>query len=152
MKNGRFLLVLGCKTGIPLAMESEPVLPPAITFSDGRIRDSETGKLTLMGVFHRIKTTQFPFTAPPFFATVFVTNIRGGVRDLPVKMNIENDQGTAIATVDGVVTATSIVSLREVAEISFPVPAIKFDVAGQYRAVVFIDGEQIGSRGLNIII
>jgi hypothetical protein len=76
-------------------MESEPVLPPAITFSDGKIRDGETGKLTLTGIFHRIKTTQFPFIAPPFFATVFVTNIRGGVRDLPVKMNIEDKREKA---------------------------------------------------------
>jgi hypothetical protein len=133
-------------------MESEPVLPSAITFSDSKIRDSETGKLTLIGVFHQIKTTEVPFVSPPFFATVFITNFRGSIRDLPVRMEILNKSGQTIAKSSGHVSATEKIALREVAEMSFPIPSIRFDVAGHYQAVVFIDEEQIGSRGLNVTI
>src|ERR1700761_1629456 len=72
-------------------MESEPVVPSAITFSDSKIRDSETGKLTLIGVFHQIKATEIPFVSPPFFATVFITNFHGSIRNLPVRMEIKNE-------------------------------------------------------------
>ena len=79
-------------------MDSEPILPSAIIFSDEKIRGQETGKLTLMGIFHCIKTSKFPFTSPAFYATAFVTNIKGRIKQLPVSMNIEDSTGKVIAS------------------------------------------------------
>jgi len=131
-------------------MDSEPVLPSAIIFSDGKIRDAETGKLTLTGIFHRIQASKVPFVSTPFFATVFITNFHGEIRELPVTMNIEDASGQIVATVAGRISATEIVSFRDMAEISFPIAPIEFKVAGHYRTVVLIDGEPVGSRGFNV--
>jgi hypothetical protein len=131
-------------------MDSEPILPSAITFSDEKIRDQETGKLTLVGVFHCIKTTKFPFTAPAFYATAFVTNIKGRIKQLPVSMNIEDSTGNVIASATGHVGGSGIIAPGEVAEISFPIPPIIFNAAGHYKAVVLVNGEASGSRGFNV--
>ena len=132
-------------------MDSEPVLPSAITFSDEKIRDQETGELTLVGIFHCIKTSKFPFTSPAFYATAFVTNIKGRIKQLPVSMNIEDSTGKVIASAPGHVGGSGIIAMGEVAEISFPIPPIVFNAAGHYKAVVLADGEALGFRGFNII-
>jgi hypothetical protein len=131
-------------------MDSEPVLPSAIIFSDEKIRDQETGKLTLVGVFHRIKTAKFPFTAPAFYATAFVTNLKGGIKQRPIIMNIEDSTGKVIASATGHLAGSGIIAAGEVAEISFPLPPIVFSAAGCYKAVVLVDKEALGSRGFDV--
>jgi hypothetical protein len=131
-------------------MDNEPVLPSAITFSDEKIRDQETGKLTLVGVFHCIKTAKFPFTAPAFYATAFVTDIKGGIKQLPVSMNIEDSTGKVIASAAGHVAGSGLIAAGEVTEISFPLPPIVFNAAGRYKAVVLLDKKAIGSRGFEV--
>jgi hypothetical protein len=133
-------------------MDSEPTLPPAIIFSDSAIRDQATGKLTLAGVFQRFKASCIPFTSPAFFATVFVTNIRGKIESLPVTMTIENPSGEVISTATGHVSAASQVGRNDVADIAFPLPPTDFKTAGQYRAVVIIDGERLGNRVFNVML
>jgi hypothetical protein len=131
-------------------MTSEPALSPAIIFSDSAIRDQATGKLTLVGIFQRFETYKTPFTSPPFFATVFVTNIAGKIESLPVTLNIEDASGQVISTATGHVSASSHVSRNQVPEIAFPIPPTLFKAAGQYKAVVLVDGERLGSRTLNV--
>src|SRR5271170_3466790 len=127
-------------------MDSEPVLPPAIIFSDSAIRDQATGKLTLVGIFQRFQSAKIPFTTPPFFATVFVTNIAGEIESLPVTMNIEDSDGKIISTAAGHVSAASLAERNYVPEIAFPLPPTKFLVAGKYKAVVLVDGKPLGYR------
>jgi hypothetical protein len=131
-------------------MDNEPVLPSAITFSDDKIRDQETGKLTLVGIFHCIKTSKFPFTSSAFYATAFVSNIKGGIKQLLVSMNIEDSTGKVIATAPGHVGGSGIIALREVAEISFAMRPIVFNAAGHYKAVVLMDGKALGFRGFDV--
>ena len=127
-------------------MQSELALPPAIVFSDSAVRERATGKLTLAGVFHRFAASQIPFTSPAFFATVFVTNIRGRIQDLPVTMNIEDSSGNVVSSATGSVSSKTEIGLRDVAEISFPIPPTVFDKAGHYKAVVQVDNESLGWR------
>lgn len=127
-------------------MQSEPALPPAIIFSDSAARDQATGKLVLAGVFHRFVASEIPFTSPAFFATVFVTNIRGRIQDLPVTMNIEDSGGNVVSSATGSVSSKTEIGLRDVAEISFPIPPTVFDKAGHYKAVVLVDNESLGYR------
>jgi hypothetical protein len=131
-------------------MDNEPVLPSAITFSDEKIRDQETGKLTLVGIFHCIKTTKFPFTAPAFYATAFVTNLKGGIKQLPISMNIEDSTGKVIASATGHIGGSGIIAAGEVAEISFAPPPIVFNAAGHYQAVVLVGKEALGARGFKV--
>jgi hypothetical protein len=131
-------------------MDNEPALTPAIIFSDSAIRDRVTGKLTLAGIFQRFQSPQIPFTSPPFFVTVFVTNIGGKIESLPVTMNIEDSGGRIISTSTGHISSASQVAGNHVPEIAFPLPPTKFKVAGQYKAVVLVAGERLGCRVLSV--
>jgi hypothetical protein len=131
-------------------MDSEPALPPAIIFSDSAKRDPVTGKLTLAGVFQRFKSSCIPFTSPAFFATVFVTNIRGKIESLPVTMEIEDSSGIVLSTATGEIGAAARVRRHDVSEIAFPIPPTVFVAAGQYKAVVLVDGERVGYRVFNV--
>jgi hypothetical protein len=131
-------------------MDIEPALTPAIIFSDSAIRDSVTGKLTLAGIFQRLQSPKIPFTSPPFFATVFVTNIGGEIGSLPVTMNIEDSVGQIISTATGHISAPSQVERTYVPEIAFPLPPTTFKVAGPYKVVVLVDGKRLGYRVLNV--
>jgi hypothetical protein len=131
-------------------MNSEPTLTPAIIFSDSAIRDQVTGKLTLAGIFQHFQPSKVPFTSPPFFATVFVTNIGGEIESLPVTINIEDSNGQIISTATGHVSGASQVERNSVPEIAFPLPPTKFKVAGQYKAVVLVAGERLGDRVFNV--
>jgi hypothetical protein len=133
-------------------MDSEPALTPAIIFSDSAIRDPVTGKLTLTGIFQRFQSPKIPFTSPAFFATVFVTNIGGEIESLPVTMNIEDSDGQIISTATGHISAASQIERNYVPEIAFLLPPTMFKVAGQYKAVVLVDGERLGYRGFNVSI
>ncbi len=91
-----------------------------------------------------------PFFSPPFFVTVFMTNLPGAITDIPVTMNIKDDDRQIFAAVTGHISTSEIISPREVVEISFPVEPIEFKVVGHYRAVVLIGGQPVGSRGFNV--
>src|SRR5271155_979664 len=130
-------------------MDSEPALTPAIIFSDSAVRDQATGKLTLAGIFQYFQSPKIPFMSPPFFVTVFVTNIGGEIESLPVTMNIEDSSGQIISTATGHVSGASQVVRNSVPEIAFPLPPTNFKVAGQYKAVVLVDGERLGYRVFN---
>jgi hypothetical protein len=127
-------------------MDNQPALTPAIIFSDSAVRDQVTGKLTLMGIFQRFQSSKIPFMSPPFFATVFVTNTGGEVESLPVTMNIEDSGGQIISTATGHISAGSQAEGNSVPEIAFPLPPTKFKLAGQYKAVVLVDGKRLGYR------
>lgn len=131
-------------------MNNEPALTPAIIFSDSAVRDQVTGKLTLAGIFQHFQPSRVPFTSPPFFATVFVTNIGGEIESLPVTMNIEDSGGQIISTAIGHISGASQVECNYVPEIAFPLPSTKFKAAGQYKAVVLVDGKRLGYRVLNV--
>jgi len=132
-------------------MDSEPALTPAIIFSDSAVRDQVTGKLTLAGIFQHFQSAKVPFVSPPFFATVFVTNIGGEIKSLPVTMNIEDAAGQIISTANGHISAGAQAEGNSIPEIAFPLPPTKFKTAGQYKAVVLINGERLGYRVLNVI-
>jgi hypothetical protein len=145
-----FLLVFDYNYEQFSPMDSEPVLLAAIIFSDSAFRDPVTGKLTLAGVFQRFKSSKIPFTSPAFFATALVTNIRGKFKDLPVTMNIQDATGHIVATANGMVSTKVNVERTDVSEIAFPFQPTEFEIAGNYSAVILIDGEPIGNRTFNV--
>jgi hypothetical protein len=128
---------------------NEPAISPAIIFSDSAIREAK-GKLTLTGVFHSIRASKIPFTSPPCFATAFVTNMSGRIKDLPVTLNIEDCEGNILSSAIGRINSIAEISLKQVAEISFPIPPTVFKAEGDYKAVVLVDGERIGCRVFNV--
>jgi hypothetical protein len=74
----------------------------------------------------------------------------GKIRDLPVTLNIEGLDGKILSSVIGRINSVAEISLRDVAEISFPLPPTEFKAEGQYRAVVLVDGEPVGHRTFNV--
>jgi len=56
-------------------MNVEPTLTQGIIFSDLVIKEQGTGKSTIVGSFGAYNLPQVPMQVPPFFTTVFVTNI-----------------------------------------------------------------------------
>lgn len=127
-------------------MQSEPVLAPAIIFSDSANRDQKTGKITLTNIFHRFQSNRFPFESPAFFATAFISNISGKFENLPVTLKITDEHEDEISKAIGHVTTSHAISRNDVAEIAFPVPPTEFARPGYYRAVVSVDDEVLGSR------
>jgi hypothetical protein len=131
-------------------MDSELALMPAIIFSDSVRRDETTGRRALVGIFHRFISSHVPFTSPTFFATAFVSNVRGQIQSLPLKIHIENARGEILSHATGEISAAHPVARHDVFEIAFPLPITTFPSAGQYKAVVFVDGNLLGHRPFNV--
>ena len=69
--------------------EFEPVVLPAIMMSDGAITEVGTGKLSLIGIFTQVNCPTFPFQAPQFVLSTFLTNFRGAPEEVNVTARIE---------------------------------------------------------------
>ena len=66
--------------------------------SDVAVREAGTNKLTLVGIFSVWNCPAFPFQTPPFFISVFLSNLRQGVRELNLVVRIEQKKtGMVIA-------------------------------------------------------
>jgi len=132
-------------------MTFEPTLTPAIVFSDSVIKEQGTGKSVIIGSFGVYNLPQFPFPVPPFFATVFVTNLTPDVKELDITARVENPQnGLVLAATAAKVQLPKPPSRNDVSEISFPLVNIVFPAAGLYKVVILANNEKIGERDLMV--
>ncbi len=129
-------------------MDCEPTLVKAVTFSDLVIREQGTGKLTLVGCFSNFNVSAFPFTSPPFYATVVMANFRGKLEKVNICLRVEHESGLVLASVAAAIGTQRDLAPNDAIELPFPLPPMIFQSAGVYKAVVLVNNEIIGQRDL----
>jgi hypothetical protein len=132
-------------------MDTDPVVSPAILFSDLTIREFGTNKLSIVGTFTQFNAPSFPFLAPQFFVTLFLTNIQGPVEGLPVTLRIEAEgSGHVLASTSGVVPIPDTHTRADVAQFIFAIPPTLYQVAGRYDVQVLVQNEPVAKQALFI--
>jgi hypothetical protein len=135
--------------GYQLFVDTDPVLCPAILFSDLTIREHGTSKLSIIGTFTQFNAPSFPFLAPQFFVTLFLTNIQGPVDGLPVTLRVEaQGSGHVLASTSGMIPIPATHSREDVAQIVFAIPPTVYPAPGQYRVHVLVRNEQVANQAL----
>jgi hypothetical protein len=127
---------------------SEPIVISAILLSDHAIREAGTNKLTLIGIFSVWNAPGFPFRAPAFVITPFISNLRSASGERNLAVRIENVQSRHVVfSAGGKFTLGGHVTTNAVGDGSIPVPpGMVLPEAGRYRIYILIDGEEIGTR------
>jgi hypothetical protein len=127
---------------------AEPVTIPAVLFSDLMIREANTNKCTLIGIFNQWNCPKFPFQTPPFWVTAFIGNMRG-VKEINITIRLEaNASGHVLASLAANIRfPESGIPENAVIEIPLPVNSIVLPFPGVFRAVVLADDEKIAERG-----
>jgi hypothetical protein len=121
----------------------EPVFV-ALLMAD-RVITEDNQKKAIIGTFTRFTVRQFPALLPPWFIYAAVTNISG---EHSFSVNMVSD-----ATQQVVFSAGGKIDIdnpRRVVELVIQVANIAFPQKGNYLVIFFIDGQQIGSRVLEV--
>lgn len=130
-------------------MDTDPVICPAILFSDLTIREFGTSKLSIIGTFTQFNAPSFPFLAPQFFVTLLLTNIQGPVDALPVTLRIEAEgSGHVLASTSGMVPIPATHSRSDVAQIIFAIPPTLYQAPGRYDVHVLVRNEHTANLPL----
>lgn len=130
-------------------MNSDPVVCPAIIFSDLTIREFGTEKISIIGSFAQFNAPQFPFIAPAFHVTFLLTNIQGPMEQLPVTLRIEGkDTGHVIASTTGSISIPPTHTLADIAQIVFGIPPMQIPAPGRYNVHILVRNEAIAERPL----
>lgn len=134
---------------MPNTTHIEPVVCPAIIFSDSAIREQGTGKTSLIGCFTHFNAPGFPFLSQQFVVTALLSNIRGPVEHLSVTIRIEAPgSGHVLTSVSGEMNIGPDIAPNEILEVIFPIPPIPFMQAGAYDVNVLVGSEALSKRTL----
>jgi hypothetical protein len=132
-------------------MNSEPTLTQAIIFSDSVIREHGTGKCSYIGSFQRYTLPRFPFGAPPFFISTFLTNL-SAVNQLNVTARIENSKTGVVLTNASVGVGFGKPPNRtDIFEIALPCGGFMIPAPDLYKVVILVNNEKVGERDLPAI-
>lgn len=127
----------------------EPVLCSGIILSDGVIREHGTGKLSIIGSFSTYTFPSVPFLAPPFVATIFITNLQGRLERFPIAIHIEASRtGHIVASAVSELTTDREVSRNEIFDVPIGIPPINYPETGIYKVKVLAQNEALGERDL----
>jgi|AntAceMinimDraft_9_1070365.scaffolds.fasta_scaffold01746_3 hypothetical protein len=135
-------------------LDCEPTLCHGILLSDKVIREAGTGKISLINCFTHFNVPGFPFLTPPFYVTVFLTNLRGKIEGIDITVRIE-DKGTGhvLNSVSGHIGINPEAPQLEphiVINIPLPMPPINIPVPGIYVIKVLVNNEEIGERPIKV--
>jgi len=118
----------------------------SIVICDIVIRDTETGKPTLVGIFNRISAQTFPAIHPVLHVFVSLTDGRGEGRAM-----LELIEEATQETVNRLeVPVRFPPDPTEVADLNFRVANISFPRPGSYRFEFIWAGDIIGSRRFKV--
>jgi hypothetical protein len=122
----------------------EPVLV-GLLLAD-RVITEENQKKGIIGTFTQFTVRQVPVTLPPWFIYAAVTNVAG---ELPFSINLVLDKSQQVIFSAG--GTLKVDSPRRVVELVIPVPNVVFPQSGTYVVTFHVDGEQLGSRILDVV-
>jgi hypothetical protein len=123
---------------------AEPVLV-ALLFADQVIVEQNTQKKVIVGTFTRFHSDKFPVSFPPWTIFAAVTNLIG---EHSFSINLVYDREKQVV----VPLSGKLRSPYEnaVLEVIFPIRSAIFPGEGTYTLTFNIDGNQIGSRLLEV--
>jgi hypothetical protein len=123
----------------------EPVLV-GLLLAD-RVITEDNQKKAIIGTFTQFSVRQVPAGLPPWFIYAAVTNVAG---ELPFSINLVFDKSQQVIFSAG--GTLKVDNPRRVVELVIPVPNVVFPEPGTYVVSFHVDGEQIGSRILDVVI
>ena len=123
---------------------TEPVFV-ALLMAD-RVITEDNQKKAIIGTFTQFTVRQVPAGMPPWFIYAAVTNLAG---EHPFSVNLVFDRSQQVIFSAG--GTLKVDETRRVVELVIPVPNVVFPEAGTYVVSFHVDGEQIGSRILDVI-
>jgi hypothetical protein len=122
----------------------EPVFV-ALLMAD-RVITEDNQKKGIIGTFTRFTVRQFPAVLPPWFLYAAVTNL-SGEHNFSVNMIADRTQQVTFSAAGKI----NVDSPRRVVELVIQVANAVFPEEGAYMVLFFIDGQQIGSRILEVL-
>ena len=124
---------------------TEPVLI-ALILAD-RVAEERDGKKSISGTFDQFNAPILPIQFPPWAVYASVTNVEG---DHPFTLNLTH-QGTnqVVFSITGKCQSPS---NDRVLEFIFPIMGAVFMSAGSYHLTFDLDGRQVGSRVLKVVL
>mgnify|MGYP001602694204 CR=1 FL=1 len=122
----------------------KPVLI-SIVVCDTVIRDDETRKLSLIGIFNTISSQKFPCVHARLHVYVAVTDGEGKARGRLQLM--DNDTNQPLQTFDGEIYFPDRFA---VIEMNFVLMNMNFPKPGIYRFDFWVDGDIIGQRRFHV--
>lgn len=124
---------------------AEPVLV-ALLFADRVIVEHKNMKKTIVGTFTRFHSENFPIMFPPWYIYAAVTNLEGD-HTFSVNLVLEKEQQVVI----GINGQLNTENRKQVSELIFPINKAIFPSAADYVLTFNIDGQQTGSRILEVM-
>ena len=122
----------------------EPVLV-GLLFAD-HIIDEKNNKKGIIGTFGKFHSARFPTRFPPWYIYAAVTNIRD---EHDFSLNLVYDKAQqVIVPINGKLKIDDELS---VIELTFKIDGAIFPEAGIYTLTFNIDGQQVGSRILQVL-
>ena len=118
----------------------------AILVCDDIIRDEETHKATLVGLFNRITAHQFPCRHPQMSVFVSLTNGHG---ECSAELRlVQRSTGEAIVSLNGKIAFPGPLAM---VDMKFNLHNVTFPTAGRYSFDFFCNGEPTGSRPFEVV-
>jgi hypothetical protein len=122
----------------------EPVFV-ALLLAD-RVITEDNQKKAIIGTFTQFTVRDFPAGLPPWFIYAAVTNL-AGEQSFSLNLVVDHTQ-QVIFSAGGTLRVDD---PRRVVELVIPVPNVVFPEAGTYVVTFHVEGEQIGSRILDVV-
>lgn len=122
---------------------SEPVLV-GLLFADHIITE-KNGKRGIIGTFTNITSEKFPAVFRPWHIYAAVTNIEGN-HEFALNL-VKDDTSQVILPISGQIGSKE---SKAVIELDFDVTGAVFPAPGDYNLTLLIDGNQVGTRILEV--
>jgi hypothetical protein len=123
----------------------KPVLH-AVLICDYTVRDGETGKVSVIGIFDRINTPDFPTLHPGLFVYV---NMADAMGDYKIGLELlRTDSLKRLGSGEQVLTYTNPLAG---AELIFDLRNLIFEEPGKYEFRVYANGEHIGGKPFTVV-
>jgi hypothetical protein len=123
---------------------TEPVFV-ALLLAD-RVITEDNQKKAIIGTFTQFTVRQVPASLAPWFVYAAVTNLAG---EHSFSLNLVVDRTQQVIFSAG--GTLRVDEPRRVVELVIPVPNVVFPEAGTYIVTFHVEGEQIGSRILDVV-
>ncbi len=123
---------------------SEPVLV-GLLFADHIITENNNKK-GIIGTFNRFYAGQFPIKFPAWYIYAAVTNLKGQ-HDFSINLVFDKAQQVVVPISGKFSTEDELA----VIELTFRIDGAVFPAEGRYTLTFNVDGQQIGSRILEVV-
>jgi hypothetical protein len=129
----------------PIQSAATPVVY-AVLICDYTIRDGETGKVSVVGIFDRIHVSDFPAFHPGLFVYVNIADAEGDYT-----MGLELLRSDTMKRVGYGEQRVSYADRLAGAELIFDLRGLIFDEAGRYEFRVYANGTHIGGKPFHVV-